>query len=351
MLTWIYPTVAPGIYIGLTLFTACAYLLKREGWNFNFLLIALFLSAGLQLAFYKIFGSGLAPESSTSAVPMSWPEILLSMKAYASQGIKIITRYVFPVALVYFFARKTFMLSAIEKRALEFFVIIGFGGLLFAGLPQHSMVASQLGANLMGPILIVFSFIMFQKVITATPHPSKLSIAVIGILLASCFLLSLANGVYSKPSRIERYSRDYLASVSAFVTKSKNKLGVFIADSSFFDGVLNKNEDYHYLGKYLKLVSPDTYVFNLMPDQLHLNLRDNTERMFYQRSVYSLLHKKYPLIQSDSLRIQMLYELNPSFLLTSKNIAIPDYIKKHLSDSIVDKKSGERFFIIESNRR
>ena len=347
VLTWIYPTVAPGIYIGLTLFFTYSLLLKREGWNYNYSFALIFISAILHIGFYKTFGSKFSPESSTSIIPLSLSEIFLSFKQYASQCIKMIVRYIFPLSRLYFLNRRFLKVSTLEKQILEFFLVIVVSGIFFSGLPQGSLVASQFGANLMGCILIVLSFMFFQKVIEEQLFISKLSVSIIVILISFSFLLSLKSGFYTKPSRIEQFSKTYIKSVEDKVHNSANTVGVFIADSIFFEGsVLNKNEDYHYVGKYLKAIRQNVYVINLMPDKLLDTGGSNTEMMFYDRSVFASYKRRYPLIQNDSLRIFLIKDMKPEFLLATKNSKIPKYLKRYLSDSIVDQRSGDRFFML-----
>lgn len=346
-LSWLFPTAAPGIYIGLCFYFAYMLYRRDKSWNYVQIFSLIFVSALSYFIFFKIFGSRGIPQAYQSFLSFETTQVYLAIKSYASQLITIVVRYVLPLCLLFLFDKSLLKrFSTSEKQVLSILLATGVSGLLFSGFFKDSVIASQFGLNILAPGLIIVSFFAFQKVLDSGNEGNYRKAFIILLLIVSTGL-SLISNFYSKPSRIEAYSKEYLDAVENHTSFMKNKVGAFVADSVFFTGsILNKNEDYHYPGKYLKVLGSNFFLFNIAPETVAYQIEIESEKHFSDNSTFQVIKKKLnPSLSNDSVRI-LLMELNqPEFIVATSKSKLPSSLSYFLADSIVDSKSGEKFYL------
>jgi hypothetical protein len=346
VLAWINTAAAPGIYIGLFLFACLKLILKKDKKVAIKIIIGISLSA---LGYIVLFTMFKSDNSHLESGIISWNSVLGAGKTWTVQGFLLFVNYcIIMIPFLWIVKGRIHLNTFSNDQVVLILVFSMIGGILFSGI-FHSVVSSQFAYNLYMPVMAIVT--VFVASFLAKAGNARLFFIFVGVIAFVVVMdayFTFGSPLYSKPERIERYSVSYVKESVEILQGCSNNLGIFIAEPAFFEGSdLNKLEDYHYPGKFMKTYRSKLYLANYWPDKTK-NQNSVLEKNYGRESVLvQYAHMNRSEAKMDSARLLFVNEFKPGFLLIKGEQFPPSELKRLVADSATDNRSHEKFYRLD----
>ncbi len=350
VLAWTNTAAAPGIYMGLFLYGSLMLLRydKLSGWK---IIIVTVISAVVYLTCFVVFKTRQDSFASGMVVINT---MLGAAKTWTVQLIMMVLNYSIVIGVLFWlilgkrFSLKFKMENPDIARLLQLLFLIVISGWVFSGV-TISIVSSQFAYNLYVPVLTLVIIVLSSLLIEgALKNEVFLGMGLLLLVLTYNIYFTFESSLFSKSSRVNRYSRGFVETTGKAIQGLEKPLGLFIADQSFFErSDLNKSEDNHYPSKYLKSWRSGLFLVNYYPDQI-MDSVSGMSRMYIRNCVlYSFARQKHlPISNLNTSRLQFVHAFRPGFLLIQGSGFPPVELRKYVTDSVHDSRSGEKMYIL-----
>ncbi len=312
----------------------------------NYLMICL-SSVILIFAFYKIL------HPSNSHVSTHFSDIFLKINEvlYWKTAINIIGGSTIQFALIFmpFWVLYIFNFKFQHIFVKENFIIFLIYSISLLGwaLLNYKLTSTQIFANIS---LNVFNLISILIIILIWVKKKRtvFRIFFIAIFLIAGFINSYRNYQFSYDK-----SGDYLTSIKQ-ESKNFSSIGAFMMDKEDYTFSFSYVTTLNILGKYLIYFDKKTFPLSLSiydypyskDSRLNQIEKETIATSSFYRFVESQkLNKQFDSIEKSQLQFIQKFKIN--YLICTKNVTLSNLLQQRIKKSIIDKNTGERFYLLK----
>lgn len=355
--------IAPTILTITTLLIFILYLLRNKfGLKIELkTLIVPFFVAGLIFMFYKLFepkASYLDKPSLDTILKEPFTLSLLKTRTIIVvekliQGIFFYSPYLLVLAIIFFTNLNNFK-SKVKNDNYRILILI-----LIIGLPVSTIIwqllfnffgASQFLFYTMLPFINIVSALILFYAIMQMNKTKYLIIGAYIILIA--FFIYRSHGIYveGENKHHDKYSKEYISNLVKEVGKLDLKYGLKIENKNNF---VKFNDTQHLVGEFLTGHFNDVFMFSYTKANMFLNndFPSKEAKMLIPKAPLTSLLINLKSENLDHVTLQLIEEDKISFIIVQHGQSLPKLIRPYISDSIVDKKSGETFHNVGNTLR
>lgn len=337
------PAVIAGVILSQTVRLGITR--KWEEWLEIMLFVALF-SIGFLLIYYAYINFTISTRASvgltSKPIVVSIGFVMTKVRFWAGLWILVVVLY-----LPWFFTIKKY--SFLKPHLILLLASIMFAGSVFWAIISPGIDVFQFFTHISFAILnytIALFIILFIFSLSFYSGPVGLlkSLGIV-VFLLWCITSQLQQQrfIYSFSNA---YSNDYLHDVQQAIDDMQNGVGVSLLKPGYvFDGSALGEQ----LGDYLFIMRPLFYTLTIstldMISSSDIRKKDLALMAFTQfvnRQKAEGTFQSIPQSQADFIRKHRM-----GYLIASKSAIVPPTIQPMITDSIVDSKSGERFYLLK----
>ncbi len=275
----------------------------------------------------------------------SFQKIKTSINIIVKSNIQYSLLYLIVVLLFLLNLKKNILLF--RRYNFLFFVLVGlyFSGLIGWALFNQVMDSVQFFSNISVCILNIASVLFIAYSFSLN---SKVKFITLTIILALCFesFLSLLDKVNPR-NHYDTHTLNYIN--EKFMPKINNLKVAYLKSKKYLTNVFNTSSDFVIVGSQLLLLDNFEFVSLSMYD-FDLS-KDSNEKQFEIQSIKASPFNKYVVINKKKLNIeelkyQYIIDNKVQLLVATDDLILNTKIKKLVIDSIHDKISHEKFYLL-----
>ncbi len=307
--------------------------------------LIILLSAGIVLVYWGYIKETVTTRASVgiASEPIVFSTALLITKIKFLAGLWLL---IFILYAPWIFIIKSALVSIERLAILLSIMIVGsvFWALMSPGLDVFQFFTHISFAALNCMVVLFVSLLFFSH-----PDDKKLLYYAKAIVTSLLLIWCGMNQFYQQRfiySFSKNYDSRYIHRVQSFISNMNNGLGASLSppNHQFYGLALGEQ-----LGDYLSVMRPFFYTITISTFDMHTSskalMKDLAFMAFTQfvnRQKAEGTFRSIPQSQADFIRKHRM-----GYLIASKSAIVPPTIQPMITDSIVDSKSGERFYLLK----
>lgn len=347
-------SISTAIGVFSSVFFFLFYRYYKKGVKLGLPFIAMIILAGFILLFYSILSKGTITHVTISPTSLKnksleFFHLKTSINVIGATIIQLILLYS-PIIFILFFIKKLNIRKLIQEHSFLLlfsfiltFSLIGWAALhTIAGSVQIFSNISIVVLNISCAVIFIFTFLSKNK-----------KEFFLGLTIFSFILIVNLTNTFKSINATQEYSANFLNQIYN-TSPHLSPRGAFLLDKTDY-----KRINFSYLsgslsvGGYLAYLPYKTFPLSISPHDFNFSnakLLASIEKEgiistpFYKYVELQKVKGKFKNINSSRLDFIDEYKIN--YLITTKNVVLDSLLLKKVKESIIDEKSGERFYLL-----